>query len=77
MAANTPVGNVTSYQILSQDNLQNDYQTTITNKRIFVNPNANYQQVNSLSRSFMNLSTNTYQDTNLITSVSVNEEIYE
>lgn len=69
------VGNVSSMQIKSTDNLGKEYQTTISNKRIFVNPAATYEQVNTLSRALISLSTNNYVDTDLITVVSVNEQL--
>lgn len=71
------VGNVTSLIIKSTDATENDYETTITGKNVFVNPNATYQQVDQISRALNALSYNTYQDTDLITKVSVNEKLAE
>lgn len=71
------VGNVTSLIIKSKDATENDYETTITGKNVFVNPNATYQQVDQISRALNALSYNTYQDTDLITKVSVNEKLAE
>lgn len=77
MAANDAVGNVTSMKILSRDALGNDAETTINTSRLFVNPSATYQQVDTFARALMGTSTNTYNDTNLITVISVNEVLAE
>lgn len=71
------VGNVNSMQIKSTDSFGEDAVTTITNKRLFVNPSATYQQVDTLARALMGLSNNTYNDTDLITVISVNEKLAE
>jgi len=71
------VGNVTSFIIKSVDATENEYETTITNKNVYVNPNATYQQVDAIARALNAVSYNTYQDTNLITKVSVNEKLAE
>lgn len=71
------VGNVTSMKILSSDTLGNDAETTINTSRLFVNPNATYEQVDTFARALMGTSTNTYNDTNLITVISVNEVLAE
>lgn len=77
MAASSRVGSVSSYVIKTSDNLGNDKETTISNKRIFVNPMSTYEQANTLSRALIALTTNTYNDTLLITNMSVNEQIYD
>ena len=77
MAANSNVGNVNSMKILSTDSLGNKAETTINTSRLFVNPAATYQQVDAFARALMGTSTNTYNDTNLITVISVNEILAE
>lgn len=69
------VGNVTTMVIKSTDVFGNTYDTTITSqsKRLYVNPNADYQDVDSIARALNNLTNNTYNDTELTTVVSVNE----
>ena len=67
------VGNVTDLVLKTTDNLSNNYETTITTKKLGVNMMATYQQVDTFSRQLAALTTNTYNDTDLITVVSVNE----
>ena len=71
------VGNVTSMVLKSTDSLGEALETTITNKRLFINPNTNYTDVDTLARLLNNLTTNTYADTDLITVISVNEKLAE
>ena len=71
------VGNVSSMVLKSTDNAGEALETTITNKRLFINPNANYTDVDTLARLLNGLTTNTYDDTDLITVISVNEKLAE
>lgn len=73
MAANDPVGNVDAMKILTTDSTGETYTDTVTSKKIFVNPNATYTQVNAQARALAALSFNSYDDTVLVTSISVNE----
>lgn len=67
------VGNVTAMKLKTLNPMSEEQETTITNQRLFVNPGATYEQVDSFARALANLSRNSYQDTLLITQVSVNE----
>lgn len=71
------VGNVSSMVLKTENSLGETSETTITNRRIFVNPATTYAQVDTFSRKLANLSTNTYKDTDLITIISVNEKLAE
>lgn len=73
--ASDPVGNVTEMYLLSNDQLGETYQTRITGTKCMVKPSATYEQVDTALRGLANLSTNTYNDTILITSISVNDII--
>ena len=74
MAANSPIGNVDKYVIKTTDNLDNATETTLAAKFKF-NPEATYENVDIASRAIAALSTNTYNDTILVTNVSVNEAV--
>lgn len=76
MAAGTAIGKVQTMYLVTTDALNESYETNIS-KGFTVNPTATYAQVNVANRALVNLSTNTYQDTKLITEISVNEEIAE
>lgn len=71
------VGNVSSMVLKTTDGNGDPVETTITNNRIFVNPNATYQQVDTFARALNGTSRNTYADTDLITVISVNEKLAE
>lgn len=71
------VGNVSSMKLKTTDNGGNLIETTITTSRLFVNPNATYENVDTLARALAGLSRNTYDDTDLITIISVNEKMAE
>lgn len=75
MASNTAVGKVTKIEINGTDATEKQY-TTVLNRRLYPFPNINYNRVNETIRAMYALTTNTYNDTNLITTISVNEEIY-
>lgn len=70
------IGNIATYQLLSYDQLQNTYETNIS-KGFTINGGATYRQVDTASRALIGLTNNTYDDTNLITEVSVNEVLAE
>lgn len=69
------VGNVDSMKLKMKDQLGNDIVTTLTNTRLFVNPHATYQDADTFARALQGLTKNTYQDTDLITIISVNEKL--
>lgn len=75
ISANDPVGKVTSMVIKSKDNNENAYETSITtaSSKLVVNPRITYSKMDTAARALMQLSTNTYDDTLLITQVSVTE----
>lgn len=70
------IGNVQEVYLITTDNLYNRYETNVS-KGFEVNADATYQQVDDAMRALNSLSTNTYNDTTLITAVSVNEKIAE
>lgn len=74
MAANTPIGNVTQMILKSTDALGNNYETKLP---FVINSAATYEKVDAAARAINLLSINTYQDTLLITQVSVNEVLAE
>lgn len=76
MAANSLVGDVQKVEISTIDSLENKYTTTL-NTRIKLKQTAKYSNVDTSIRALLNLSTNTYQDTDLITDISVNEQMAE
>lgn len=76
MAASSPIGNVTTIYLKTYDQLDNQYQTNIS-KGFEVNPEATFQQVDTAARGINSLTRNTYDDTILITEVSVNEVMAE
>lgn len=71
------VGNVTSMKLITNDSFGNKAETTITTSRLFVNPSATYENVDTLARALAALSRNNYEDTNLITVISVTEKLAE
>lgn len=78
MAANTPVGNVTAMIIKSTEQASGtEKEHTITNSKMWVNPEATYTQIDQAARALNRLSYNTYVDTVLTTAVSVNEQVAE
>lgn len=64
------IGKVTEYRIKATDSFGNTVDSKIWGS---LNPNATYQQVDANSRALIGLSKNTYDDSTLITEVSVNE----
>ncbi len=72
------IGNVSEIFLLSYDTLRNQYKTNIS-KGFSINPGGEvtYEQVNTAQRALCNLSSNTYEDTILVTNVSVNDVLAE
>lgn len=66
------IGNVTEYRIKSTDAYEEEYNTKVLGA---LNPEATYEQVDTTSRALIGLTKNTYDDTILVTEVSVNEEL--
>ena len=79
VVASDPVGKVTSMVIKSTDNTGNKYETSITtaSSKIVVNPSITYTQVDTAARALNALSTNSYDDTILLTQYSVTEILVE
>ena len=75
MAATDIVGDVSAVYLVSNDQLGNRYETRINTNKSTINGETTYQQVDTAMRQLASLSTNTYDDTLLITSVSVNYEM--
>lgn len=73
MTSNDPVGVVTAMYLETTDVFGNDYENKINGGWLYVNPNTTYAKVDTFARKLANLSTNTYNDTKLVTEVSVNE----
>lgn len=76
MAANDAIGNVDKYILKTVDALGTPHETTIS-KGFIINSAATYQQVDTASRAITALSKNTYEDTILVTNISVNEVVSE
>lgn len=77
MAASATIGDVSAVYLVSNDQLGNRYETKINTTKSTIDENTTYQQVDTAMRQLASLSTNTYDDTLLITSVSVNYEMEE
>ena len=77
MAASTTVGDVSAIYLKSKDQVNNEYETKINTTKSFLKPETTYSQVDTAMRQLCSLSFNTYDDTLLITSVSVNYEMEE
>lgn len=77
MASSTTVGDVNAIYLKSNDQLGNAYETRINTTKSFLKPETTYGQVDTAMRQLTSLSSNTYEDTLLITSVSVNFEVEE
>lgn len=73
MDSNTSVGMVDKYLITLTNGITND--TINVAKSFTVNPEVTYGQVDEASRAVVALSLDTYQDTILVTNISVNEII--
>ena len=75
MAASATVGDVSAIYLKSKDQVDNAYETKINTTKSFLKPETTYSQVDTAMRQLCSLSFNTYDDTLLITSVSVNYEM--
>lgn len=76
MAANSAIGQVETVYINSTDSFEELHETNVS-KGMRVNPYATYQQVDTAARAIAGLTKNTYNDTILVTKISVNEVISE
>ena len=76
MSANSAIGQVDKYILKTLDSLGEDNENVIS-KGFTVNSTATYQQVDTASRAIAALSKDTYNDTILVTNISVNEVIAE
>lgn len=76
MAANSPIGVVDKYILKTKDALGDEYETVIS-KGLIVNTAATYSQVDTASRAITSLTKNNYDDTILVTNISVNEVMAE
>lgn len=74
MAKNAAIGNVETIYVKSNDTSGNALETNIS-KGFKVNANATYQEVDTAIRALWYLNTDSYDDTILVTKVSVNEEV--
>lgn len=75
MAANTQVGDVNAVYLTTFDQLGNKFETKINTTKSTLKRTATYNEVNSAMRQLVSMSTNTYEDTLLITAISVNAEV--
>lgn len=76
MAANSAIGNVETMYLISNDSYDNRYETNIS-KGFTINQNATYQQIDTANRALTGLIKNSYEDTQLITRISVTEVLAE
>lgn len=72
----SPIGTVNTVYLISQDQLGNKIETNIS-KGMSVGSTATYAQVDQAMRALNNLTGYTYNDTNLVKTISVNEVIVE
>lgn len=80
MAANTKIGKVDKYIILSRPNsasASDPYTETTLGNKFYFNSDATYAQVDTASKALAALSYNTYVNTILVTNMSVNEQVAE
>lgn len=70
------IGDVQEMYLLSMDQLGNKYRTRI-GSGFRINPEKTYQDIDTAQRALAGLLTNIYDDTQLITSVSVNVKLDE
>lgn len=70
------IGNVSIMYLKSYDALGNTYETNVS-KGFIVKSTATYQEVDTAVRSINSLTTNTYDDTILVTNISVNDVLAE
>lgn len=65
------IGDVTEMYLVTTNQLGNTYKTKIGGN-FQINPEKTYQEIDTAQRALAGLSSNVYQDTILITSISVN-----
>lgn len=70
------IGNVEEMYLITADQLGNQFKTRV-GSGLRINSEKTYQEIDTAQRALAGLTTNTYQDTTLITSVSVNDKIAE
>lgn len=70
------IGNVEEMYLVSADQMGNEYKTRI-GSGLKINPEKTYQEIDTAQRALNGLTNNTYQDTILITNVSVNDALME
>lgn len=70
------IGNVEEMYLITKDSLENQYKTRV-GSGFTINPEKTYQEIDTAQRALAGLTTNTYADTTLITSISVNEKLAE
>lgn len=75
MAASSTVGDVNAVYIKSFDQLGNAFQTRVNTNKSTIKETTTYSEVDTAMRQLISMSTNTYEDTLLITAVSVNAEV--
>ena len=68
----SPIGNVSTYYIQVKNSLSEDLQINVS-KGFTVNSLATYSDADRASRALIQATANTYQDTILVTNISVNE----
>ena len=77
MAANDPIGNVKEIILLTDNSVTQTTDETNISKSFTVKTTATYNQVDSAMRGLAWLSTDSYNDTLLITQISVGEVLAE
>lgn len=70
------IGNVEEMYLLTTDQLGNSYKTRV-GQGFTINSEKTYQEIDTAQRALAGLLSNTYEDTTLITSVSVNDKLAE
>lgn len=76
MSASSAIGQVDKYILKTLDSMGEANETVIS-KGFTVNNTSTYQQVDTASRAIAALSKDTYNDTILVTNISVNEVMAE
>ena len=70
------IGKIDKMYIITYDQLGNRYETNITSKNIVVKSTKNYEEIDTMNRLLISdVSTNTYNDTILIKTISLNNAI--
>lgn len=71
------IGDVQEMLLRSLDQLGKSYDTKVNISGLKINPGKTYQEIDTAQRALCGLTSNTYNDTYLITKVSVNEVLAE